>query len=246
MALKSSNKKKSVFYRILSVLLLIGFLAFVWWFVYGKIWKVTNIEIVNAKHTDPELLKTDIYNMSQKKKLLIIPNDHILFLSKKKIINHILETYPSVESVEVTKNKERIITISIKDRKATGVWCDGNCYFFDNEGILFKKSFDYTGAIFTKWEVASSTPLNFYDKALCIDICIDKRFVEFLSQNKIMKATISGDDLRMVTEYGFYIKALNNASTTIKNMSLFNAQYKEDLKALQYVDVRFGDKIFYR
>jgi hypothetical protein len=246
MALKSSNKKKNVLWKVLSIILLIVFLVFVWWFVYGSLWKINNIEIVDAKHTDIEAVKTDIYNITQKKKFLIIPNDHILFLSKGKIKRHILETYPSVELVDVSKTKERDIVISIVDRMAMGVWCDEKCYFFDDQGILFKKSFDFTGAVFTKWEVSSSTPLNFYDKALCVDTCIDKNFVNFLTQNKVMKVVMEGDDLRMFTEYGYYIKALNNASTTMRNIALFKVEYKGGDNDLEYVDVRFGDKIFYK
>jgi hypothetical protein len=177
---------------------------------------------------------------------LIIPNNHIIFLSKRQIERHILETYPSVEFADVSKTKDRDIIISIKDRMATGVWCDELCYFFDDEGILFKKSFDYTGAVFTKWEIASSTPLNFYDKALCTDMCIDKTFVSFLTQNKVMKVIMEGEDLRMFTEYGYYIKALNNATTTMRNVALFKAEYKGGEGKLEYVDVRFGDKIFYK
>lgn len=246
MALKSSNKKKNIFIRILSVFLLISFLVFLWWFVYGSLWKINKIEIVNAKHTDIEAVKTDIYNISQQKKLLIIPNNHILFLSKKSIKKYILETYPSVEFVDINKTKDKDIVISIKDRMAMGVWCDEMCYFFDNEGTLFKKSFDYTGAVFTKWSMSSSTPLRFYDKALCVDACIDKTFVNFLTQNKVMKVVIEGGDMKMFTEYGYYIKALNNASTTMRNISLFKSEYKGEGGELEYVDVRFGDKIFYK
>jgi len=226
--------------------MLIAFLVFVWWFVYGAFWKITNIEIVNAKHTDIEALKTDIYNISNKKKFLIIPNNHILFLSKGQIERHIISTYPSVEGVEIDKTTDKEIVLTIKDRKAMGVWCDEKCYFFDDEGILFKAAFDYTGAIFTKWSVASSTPLNFYDKALCLDLCIDKTFVSFLSENKIMKIVMANEDLQMFTEHGFYIKALNNATTTMRNVALFRQEYKGDVKALEYVDVRFWDKIFYK
>jgi hypothetical protein len=57
---------------------------------------------------------------------------------------------------------------------------------------------------------------------------------------------MEGVDFRMFTEYGFYIKALNNASTTMRNMALFKNQYDGDLSVLEYVDVRFGDKIFYK
>jgi hypothetical protein len=246
MALKSSNKKKNVFVRIISIISLITFLVFLWWFVYGAIWKINNIEIVDAKHTDTEGLKNDIYNITQTKKFLIIPNNHILFLSKGQIERYILETYPSVEFVEVNKTKDRDVVISIKDRMAMGVWCDELCYFFDDEGTIFKKSFDYTGAVFTKWEIASSTPLNFYDKALCVDVCIDKTFVSFLTQNKVMKVIIEGEDLRMFTEYGYYIKSLNNATTTMRNVALFKVEYKESGGELEYVDVRFSDKIFYK
>ncbi len=246
MALKSSTKKKNIFIRILSVFLLISFLVFLYWFVYGSLWKINKIEIINAKHTNIESIKTDIYNISQQKKFLIIPNNHILFLSKKNINKFILETYPSVEFVDINKTKDKDIIISIKDRMATGVWCDNLCYFFDDEGILFKKSFDYTGAVFTKWELSSSTPLNFYDKALCVETCIDKTFVNFLTQNKIVKVVMLNDDIKMFTEYGFYIKALNNASTTMRNISLFKNKYEGDIKDLEYLDVRFEDKIFYK
>jgi hypothetical protein len=184
--------------------------------------------------------------MSEKKKFLIVPNNHILFLSKKKVINHVLENYPSVENVEIKKTKDRDVIITIKDRMPMGVWCDENCFFFDDQGILFKKSFNYTGAVFTRWGTMSSSTLRFYDKVLCLDSCIDKTFVSFLSQNKIKEVSMDGVDLRMFTEYGFYIKALNNASTTMRNIALFKKEYVGDLKALEYVDVRFGDKIFYK
>lgn len=246
MALKSSNKKHKIWYRVISIILFILLSTFLYWFTYGALWKINNIEIIGAKHTDIEVLKTDIYNISEKKKLLIIPNNHILFLSSKKVIAHILETYPSVENVEIKKTKDRDVIITIKDRMPMGVWCDENCFFFDDEGILFKKSFNYTGAVFTKWGTSASTTLKFYDKVLCLDICIDKTFVNFLSQNKVKEVSIDVDDLRMLTEYGFYIKALNNASTTMRNMALFSKEYEGDLKVLQYVDVRFGDKIFYK
>lgn len=246
MALKSSNKKHKFFFRLIAILLLIGILFLLYWFVYGKFWKINNIEIIDAKHTDVELLKSDVYNISQTKKFFIIPNNHILFLSKRQIIDHIMNTYPSVEVVVVTKSKDRDIIINIQDRMPMGVWCDEKCFFFDDQGILFKKSFEFTGAVFTIWTTVSSSSLKFYDRALCIDTCVDKKFVGFLSKNRVKKITMSGDDFKMDTEYGFYIKALNNTSTTMRNLNLFNNEYKGDLKTLEYVDVRFGDKIFYK
>jgi len=92
----------------------------------------------------------------------------------------------------------------------------------------------------------TTSSLKFYDKATCLDICVDKDFVNFLSKNKIKKVTIDADDLKMDTEYGFYIKAINNASTTVRNMGYFLNKYEESLNALEYVDIRFADKIFYK
>lgn len=246
MALKSSNKKGKILYRIISIILLIGLLSLLYWFIYGSIWQIKKIDILNAKHTDIQSLKSDIDNFLHKKKFLIIPNDHMIFLSKTELRDFILNTYPSVEEVIISKNFDKEIVINIKDRKAMGVWCDENCFFFDDLGILFKKSFDYTGAVFTTWSMIKSNSLRFYDKALCIDMCIDEKFVNFLSKNKIKKVIINGEDLKMETEYGFYIKALNNASTTMLNMNLFKNKYEGDLKSLKYLDLRFGDKIFYK
>lgn len=246
MVLKSSNKKGKKFYNIIYIILLITVLVFLYWFIYGNVWKIQKVEILNAKHTDINILKSDIDDFLDKKKLLIIPNDHIIFFSKKEMQNHILNTYPSVENVEIIKNRNREIIVTIKDRKATGVWCDENCFFFDDEGILFKKSFEFTGSVFATWSTVSSSTLKFYDKAICVDTCIDKNFVNFLSKNKIKKVLINGEELRMNTEQGYYIKALNNSNITIKNMNMFLNKYEDSLNTLDYVDVRFTDKIFYK
>ena len=246
MALKSSNKKTKVWYKVLAVLLLAGILAFVWWFMWGNFWKITNIEIVNAKHTDTNALRQDIDLILQQKKFFIIPNNHIIFLSENMLKKHILETYPSVESVEITKNKDRDLIISILDRKPMGVWCDENCFFFDDQGIAFKSSFNFTGAVFATWVQDTPTALKFYDTVPCISLCIGKDFVTFLSQNKIKKVSMNNGDLKMFSEYGFYIKAIDNSTTTMRNMNLFAKDYKGDWKSLQYVDIRFGDKIFYK
>ncbi len=247
MALKSSSKKGKRFYKVLSIVLLIIFLIFIFWFVYGSVWQIKKIEVLNAKHTDVQLLKSDLDNLLKQKTLFIIPNDHIVLLSKKKIEHFILNTYPSVEEVVVDKTIDKEIIIKIKDRKATGVWCDQNCFFFDDEGVLFKNSFEFTGAIFAIWkDLNSSTTLNFYDKAACMDICIDKDFINFLSKNKIKKVNIKGEELIMDTEYGYSIKAMNNSTSTIRNMNYFLNKYEENLNALDYVDIRFIDKIFYK
>lgn len=246
MALKSSNKKGKKIYKILLILSLIIILVFISWLIYGKVWQIKKVDILNAKHTDIEILKNDIDSFLKQKSFFVIPNDHIIFLSKNKLENHILNTYPSVEEISVSKNFDKEIIIKIKDRKAMGVWCDQNCYFFDDEGILFKKSFDFTGAIFATWTDNSSTTLKFYDKALCDKICIDKDFVNFLSKNKVKKVDIIGEELAMLTEYGYSIKAMNNATTTIRNMSYFLNKYEESLNSLEYLDIRFTDKIFYK
>ena len=47
MALKSSNSKHKFWYKILSIVLLIGLLIFLYWFTYGALWKINNIEIVD-------------------------------------------------------------------------------------------------------------------------------------------------------------------------------------------------------
>ncbi len=247
MALKSSSKKGKTLYKILSVIFTIVVLSLTLWVIYANVWKIKKVDVLNAKHTDVNQLKADIDSFLSKKQLFIIPNDHILFLSKKKLKNFILNTYPSVEEVYIDKNFEKEIVIKIKDRKATGVWCDQNCFFFDDEGILFKKSFEFTGAVFTVWGIKDNTQsLNFYDKVPCLNMCIEDDFVSFLSKNKIKKVLIDGEELAMNTEYGFDIKALNNATTTMRNMNFFLNKYEENLNALDYVDIRFMDKIFYK
>jgi hypothetical protein len=246
MAKKPSNKKKIFFFKILSILLIIGFFVLAWWIIWGKFWKINNIEIQGAKHTDISLVKTDVENYLQKKRAFVFPGDNILYFSEKDIKNIILKTYPSVESVIITRTNNRDIIINIVDRKPLGVWCDDDCYFYDDQGIVFKKSFNFTGLIFTRWGQNASSSIGFYDRVPCQKLCTDENFLNFLQKNKIGKIIMDGENLRLYSGYGFYIKALDDPKVIMGDMTVFDKERKGDFSGLEYVDMRFADRIFYK
>lgn len=214
--------------------------------VYSSILRVRGVEVTGAKHTNVEVVKLDVENLLLKNRLLILPNNNVVFYPNNKIEEFILKTYPSVEKVEVSVSPKKIIKVEITDRFPLGVWCAETCYFYDDQGIVFKESFKYTGPIFTAWEKKPMASVSYLEKVSCEELCTNKLFSEFLSNNQIEKAIISPDMVEYVSANGYYIKAGFDATTTMDHIKKISEQKPGFLNTLEYVDVRFPTKIFYK
>lgn len=214
--------------------------------MYSSILRVNGVEVTGAKHTNILAVKQDVENLLLKNRLLILPNNNVLFYPNNKIEEFILKTYPSVEKVEVTVSAKKIIEVEITDRFPLGVWCAEICYFYDDQGIVFKESFKYTGPIFTAWEKNPKVPVAYLEKVACEELCTNKKFSQFLSDNQIEKAIISPDMIEYVSANGYFIKAGFDATTTMNHILKISEQKPGFLNTLEYVDVRFPTKIFYK
>lgn len=214
--------------------------------VYSSVFKIVDVEITNAKHTDIVALKKDVNTQLEGSRFLILPNNNAFLYPQSKIEKYILKTYPSIEKVDIKINSKKIVTVEIKDRLPLGVWCADECYFYDSDGVIFKKSFKYTGPIFTSWERDPKTSVNYLDAVQCEKLCTDLVFTKFLGDNQIEKAVIGEEFIDLYSANGYYIKAGLDATTTINHILKITSEKPEFLNSLEYIDVRFPTKIFYK
>lgn len=241
--LSKKARRRRLFFRIFLLCVVLGFLA---GFLYVPFFRITGLEIHGARHTNISAVEQDIRNHISGYRFGIIPNDHILLYRKTYIERYILQTYPSVETIDIRFNRHRSLDVYIQDRKPLGVWCDEVCYLYDVGGVIFKKSFMYTGALFVSWKKEASTPVAMLDTVSCQELCTDSVFMDFLKTYRIEKAVMTDNQLVLTSTDGYYIKAGFEASSTMQHIADVLKSKPDLLKQIEYIDVRFENKIFYK
>ncbi|MES2623114.1 MAG: hypothetical protein V4576_01755 [Patescibacteria group bacterium] len=246
MAVKSLSRKQRRRRKVLMYIGIFFAVVAVLYLIYGPLLKIKTVEIHGARHTTIADVQNDAFADIDGYRYLVVPNDHIFFYTKGKMKDQILKTYPSVETIDMHLDIHRVLHIDIKDRKPLGVWCSTECYFYDTAGVIFKKSFVYTGALFTAWSKSPDVAVNFLDTITCEGLCTDQRFIDFLRKHSIEKVTMFDEMMEMQSSAGYVIKAGFEASTTLSHIEEIDQNKPGFLETLEYVDVRFPNKVYYK
>lgn len=246
MAVKSLTRRERRRKKLLKIFAVLFVLALGLVCMYSSVFKITDIEIKGAQHTDIGAVEIEVKNALTGYRYFILPNDHILFYPKKTISELILNHYPSVEKFSMSIDRKRNVQIEIKDRRPLGVWCGEKCYFYDPVGIIFKESFKYTGPVFTSWERSPKQEIRFLSEVSCEKLCTNTTFTDFIKLYQIEKAVLTEEMVEFKSANGYTIKAGFNATTTINHIKKISEQKPGFIDTLEYIDVRFPTKIFYK
>ncbi|MEN9605015.1 MAG: hypothetical protein RJB39_700 [Candidatus Parcubacteria bacterium] len=253
MALKSSNnriisgvRQKRARRKFLTWILTIVVIAGVIYLIYGEPLRISAMNIEGNKHTSTEDIAKIEREYLEAHRFFILPQNNIVFFSSRKFKRAVMEQVPGVASIELDGMKN--IVVKISDRRATGIWCNDTlleeCYFFDDTGVVFKKSFDFIGYVFAKWYgVGMTTQIG--ETVGCVPACTNQKYIPFLLAHKIESIEYGVDTQRLQSLNNYVIKASNNATTTMNHMKTLELK-KVNLTQIQYVDVRFPHKIYYK
>lgn len=246
MAQKSLSKKAKLrrkIFIIFAVCVGLGILAL---FTYAPFFQIQGVRIEGIRHTQISAVDADIRERISGYRYGIIPNSNIVIYQKRAIERYILEGYPSVEHIDIGVDRHRVLHVRIKDRKPLGVWCGDACYLYDVGGIIFKKSFMYTGPLFVGWSRDTREPVTLLQPVSCDGLCTDMAFMSFLKTLRIEKAIIGKHQLTLISSDGYYIITEPYASSTMSRIQNLVGHKADILQRVEYIDIRFPNKIFYK
>lgn len=243
------KRRKIVFLFCCSLLVICGFLAFL---CYSKLFQIKQIII-----SDTKLIKTDdIYsyfkNITNSKKLfgLIDVNKNILFLNQSDC-QKIQSKFAALKNIQCQKSLiNQNIKLILEERKPVGVLCDDqqllHCFLFDNEGILFFETpninleslliKNVSGNIFF---VGDKISLNNLDNLIKLNNLLKNKFdFNYFELDK--------KDLNCLMKNGFkIIVSLDKLDESTNFLpKLFETNF--DFNNLEYLDLRFLPKIYYK
>jgi len=141
---KRSILKSLWFWTAILVLIIVGITIYFLLFFFGV--QVKNVEVYGNKRVLIDDIKSLAFEDLNHKFLSLGPwavvSKSIFLLDVNKIENQLLNNFPKIENVKVSKIFFQTIEINVKERIPTAVFCPtaglGRCYLVDAKGITFE------------------------------------------------------------------------------------------------------------
>lgn len=203
----------------------------------------------------------------------LVPKDTVLFYPRQIMIANVLSAYPQIKKAEVTTENFDTLVLSVEERTSQFVWCDPSaaidaageavCYFADTSGYIFDHAPSFSNPVF--FEVKSplvdalgasrsGAPIGGFvlsEEALK-KLLIFKDRLSIAGIETIALHVFPGGDYELRIKNGGKIlfNGKQNFDTVLENLNA--ALHASDLNkalagaSLQYIDLRFGNKVFYK
>ncbi len=195
--------------------------------------------------------------------LWLIPKSNTFLYSVKKLNKILVDKFPGISSLDVGRENLQKIYIKIVERKPQTLWCRGgegenvpDCYFVDSTGVVFASAPFFSGNVYFIYRggLNKEDPLG----AQIFSREDFLAFEDFIKQiNNKFKISIVGVELKDQEDFDLLLSSgtriMLNKNTPYNDMYdnldaiLKDTQFSSStLPTLDYIDMRFGNKVYYK
>jgi len=255
---RRSFRRVSIFFGIGAVVIFIGLIFFI---RMDRV-QVRDVNIEGVRIIQESDIRKSVNDTLSGYYLWLIPKSNTFIYNLGTLKSYLLKEFPGIQSITLARDGFQKISLSIEERKPHVLWCpdenqiDQQCYFIDDTGLLFAEAPSFSGNVYFifRGKLDKDIPLgarvmsqqdfvsfeNFISmvtKKLHVDIVgvtikdVGDFDLELVSGTKILfNKTISYDE--MYNNLGSMLSSDQFASST--------------LNSLEYLDMRFGNKIYFK
>ena len=252
------RKRQQIFLK--GILILLGFVAaggLVLAAFYIPSLRLSSIVIEGLSPAETKILREEIEQILSQKYFYVFPKDNFILFPKEKV-EILLKAKPRLREFLMEREFPSTLKIFLKERETWAVWCQKDakksCLFLDAEGFAFGAAPAFSGTAVLK--IIDERNEEFIGKNIMSSAQFQKlaALVERLPRRakeevSAIEIKISGNTFRLHLKSGWYITTdeETDVDRALENLALaLNSEIKESRAKLEYVDLRFPDKVFYR
>lgn len=221
--------------------------------------------VVNGNEvTTDEELKTLVNQTLEGNYWFVFPKSNIFLYSRSAIENAITKSIARVSTASVSSADLSTISIAVRERGPSALWCEGEfdkndpvpspCYFIDSDGLIFAEAPSFSGNVFLRyWGLFGGVPigrqlveLSAYREMAYFMSVLPKFNLEptdvILDLQGDVTVQLQGDARLLFARSQDLGEVLQNLDSVLSSEPLEGTDSLE----LDYIDLRFGNKIFYR
>ncbi len=237
--------------------------------------RVNNVKIIGQTSADPDTIKEFVNKQLTGRYLGLVPKSSIFFVTKSVLVNGVSREFPGLAKVSITWPDLNTLAILIVDRESKVLWCvdgekDKSCYYLSPEGLAYQEAPSFSDALFIelhtkqplkkigekvidpKTLIRTTAFLNFMKSSMTLwpksGLLLSR--AEVYSQNDFIAFLFDPANPAWQAQVLFNVdRGANNLITDFHSV-LKNDKFQSDWKAgnggLNYLDLRFPGKVFYR
>lgn len=221
---------------------------------------IERINVSGAEHLRPEIVEAFVATRIWDGSPAFFSESNVFLYPKKKIEAALKEFFPRIESAEISRESllANAITVSVTERKPFARWCfdESACYAMDRGGFIFAPA---STALRFETQYAFEGPLDASSTPPIGQLFLPGRFAGALALlERLGQAGFAADGARAENDQdfavrlsrGFNVRAVFGADvgSIVKDLELVLSsdplRGRED--ELEYVDLRFGNRVYYK
>lgn len=253
--LQKKKRIKKIRFWLLTILFVSFIIAFFYWMRRPEL-NIEKIIIENNDFVKTDEIKLKVFDILNKDFFYLIPKSNALFLPRKEIQNKLKYFYPQIEKIDfdLISFKELKIQIFEYKPKILGQDIINKKFFINSNGVAFME------------EPLLHSYLDLFVLEFPREVSIKDGVIEpeFLSNlvsfsKKLEELNIKLEKIQNIENGVYYLKSIYGFDIMINNTDnlelifdnlktvLENEVIKpEDFDNIGYIDLRFGNKVFYK
>ena len=232
--------------------------------------KIDTVIVVGVEVLEEKEILSVVNTELSGKYLWLFSKSNTFIYPQNTIGYKIKDKFKIISDLEITHPEIKKIIVTIKERKGEYLWCSGdadnsNCYFLNTDGYIFSDAPYFSGGVYFKFlgggisddpigkQFLSTEKFNalIQLKKAMYNLKLNPSAVEILDNGEyhFILTRSSGvrsnpPKVRIPANFDFE-KIVSNLDSSLEAEPL-NAQLSKGFPTLQYIDMRFDNKVFYK
>lgn len=258
---------KGLFIVAIFVILCGGFILGI---LRNESFQITGVSVSGTETFSDQVISDAVYAYLSGNYAKVIPRSTTILFSKNTLEQWLKREFPIIDFAYVTFTEPQSIHITLKEKEPDVVWCfTGNeCGFVDSVGVVYGRAPEFSEGVYTTFSREQSSTLheslgkqiitaddlvrfkNLFQQLQSTDIIIsrvvflensdiaftiEKLFDRYPKDGVAILGTIGQDDQ-------IFLRDVQVGLTH----DVFKKQYLQSPKNLEYIDLRFPGKVFYK
>jgi len=255
--IRNSSGRLKFYLYLFVIFIILGFL--IYFVTFSSFFKIKNIAIEGLERTETTMINELVKEQTTKKRFLIFPEHNLIFFNLEALRNNLNQEF-RFEQIQLSKKFPKTIKLEIKERGLAFIWRQHNVNIFsDYQGCLIKDVL-VSDDNFSQYPILESElEIEYLGPDECLDL--DQQYFNALIE--LFETLLSHQDLAparfiLSNERNSLIMDLANGPNIIFNTKedllkqvnkliiIRQEQSDDEFLKLEYIDLRFGDLIYFK
>lgn len=254
---RHSILRKPVFWIL--ILFLIIILSAFYIFIFYSGLQIKNIIISGNEKMQSKNIEDFIFNNIDKKILefgnLKLTSESIFLVNIIHLEEKILEKFPIIKKIKIDKKLPQTLILGVQERKPLGIFCNKECFLIDEDGVIFESLLEPLKNVTVVRQTFGEKKVFIGEKVIAKDIMNAiskiKNSLKDNFQIDIEEALVSNPlkiNIRTNENWQIYFDLDSDINLQIAKMNLIlkDEISADNRKNLQYIDLRFKDRAYYK